>query len=252
MSFESYDKLLASAVWSHGLSSLNDELCRALTHVGAETRLNGNLLYRHLHPGFPDCELDPEIDDKRRNFFRLAKLGKTLVEIGVNGGHSLLLAKLANPELKCFGIDIAAQVDPTWARVDVYVPAAMQWLKDRFPGDFEFAIGDSRIEAPRLAVDRPGFRVDILHVDGDKETYLRDIINLLPLLHENSVIVVDDSNLGTVRSCIARLLRSGIAELHPDYQMPRRQTYRHKVLRLRRSGAVSYARAFVDSLRRNM
>jgi hypothetical protein len=192
--------------------------------------LNGNLFYPHLAPRFWARPPEPESEAKRRTFFEVARRGGTLFEIGVNGGHSLLLAKSANPALRCIGLDIAAQVDPAWARVDLYVPVAMDWLARRFPGDLRFIVGDSRLACPRFAVETPE-PIDILHLDGAKENYLRDVVNLLPLLHRLSLVVVDDTDMAVVRLAVVRLIRAGLLALHPDFPPESGQRYRHVVLR---------------------
>lgn len=249
-----YDALAAPGGPLHAeLTALNAAIRSALEAAGADPVLNGNLFYRHLLPRFWESGPEAEMDAKRRTLFEVACHGRTLLEIGVNGGHSLLLAKLANPDLTCIGVDIAAQVDPSWARVDLYVPVAMDWLARRFPGDMRFVVGDSRLEAPRIAVEEPDLRLDILHVDGAKETYLRDVVNLLPLLHPDSLIVVDDTNMAIVQLAVERLVRARLVELHPGFPVERRQKYQHVVLRprpdpARRRGARRLARKILWQL----
>ena len=229
----SYDDLINSPSFKSDLASLNQALLGSLKQFGAPQFLNGNLFYEHRSEGFADAPLSPDMDEKRRRLFEIARRGKSLLEIGVNGGHSLLLAKLANPALKCTGIDICKQISPNWGRVDVYTPRAMQWLKTRFPGDFVFHMGDSLLEAPRFAVTNPEAQIDILHVDGDKQTYFRDIVNLMPVLHKESLIVVDDTNLRTVQGMVKSLIAAGLVEVHPDYTDASTQRYQHMILRLK-------------------
>lgn len=222
---------VAPAGFEADLAALNDTLRRALEAAGADPVLNGNLFYAHLLPRFWEAPPEPEMEAKRQTLTDVARRGRTLLEIGVNGGHSLLLAKAANPDLACIGLDIAARVDPTWARVDLYVPVAMDWLARRYPGDMRFLVGDSRVECPRLAVAEPDLRIDILHVDGAKETYLRDVVNLMPLLHPASLVVIDDTDMAVVRLQVSQLVRAGLMELHPDFPPERHQKYQHVVLR---------------------
>ena len=181
-----YATLIGSDTFQSDLASLNAALCDVLRRNGVEPILNGNLLYDHLQPDFWRGPLDPRAEAKRARMVKAACSGETLFEIGINGGHSLLLAKSANPALRCIGLDICRQVCSQWARVDLYVPVAMDWLQTRFPGDFRFIMGDSRLECPRFAVENPEERIGILHVDGAKETCFRDIVNLMPPLTRDS------------------------------------------------------------------
>lgn len=226
-----YDSLIESEAFQANLASLNLALAESLASCAAPLRLNGNLFYAHLQNAFQNAPLLKEAEGKRRRFVEIARRGTTFAEIGVNGGHSLLLAKSANPALKCIGIDICRQVDPNWARVDVYVPVAMQWLLNRFPGDFQFLIGDSRLEAPRLAVDFPETKLDVLHVDGAKDTYLRDVLNLLPLMHRDTLVVIDDSNLSEVKTAIRQMIATKLFEMHSDFPPDTSEKYQHMVLR---------------------
>lgn len=245
-----YDALVASETFQADLAALNAALRGALEAAGADPVLNGNLFYPHLAPRFWERPLEPEAEAKRRALVEIARRGRTLLEIGVNGGHSLLLAKAANPDLACIGLDVAARLDPAWARVDLYVPVAMAWLAQRFPGDIRFVVGDSRVEAPRFALEHPETRLDILHVDGAKETYFRDVVNLLPLLHADSLVVIDDTDLREVRLAVRRLVEAGLAELHPDFPPEGQQRYRHVVLRPRPEPAlVRGARQLARKLR---
>jgi hypothetical protein len=227
----SYEDVINSSKFKEDLFDLNKTLHDFLVARGEKPILNGNLFYASLRPNFLELQLDPDTEAKRRRLAAIARRGSTLLEIGVNGGHSLLLAKHANPDLRCIGIDICARLDPAWARVDLYVPVAMQWLTERFPGSFRFFRGNSLLECPRLAVEEPELQVDILHVDGDKDTYFRDIVNLLPLLRPHSIIVVDDTNLPRVQLCVRRLLRSEFFEMHSDFPEERDQKYQHVILR---------------------
>ncbi len=226
-----YAELIGSETFQSDLNALNAALCDVLRREGVDPILNGNLLYDHLQPEFWKGPLEPRAEPKRARMAKAARSGETLFEIGVNGGHSLLLAKSANSALRCIGLDVCRQVDPEWARVDLYVPVAMEWLQTRFPGDFRFIVGDSRLECPRFAVENPEERIDILHVDGAKETYFRDIVNLMPLLTRESMIIVDDSNMFIVKNCIRQLIRAGIAELHPDFPRMKAGLLQNTVLR---------------------
>lgn len=226
----SYEALISSKTFRDDLAGLNAHLLEALRLFKAPRRLNGNLFYAHKQRDFDSAPLHPEMEEKRRRLMEIARRGKSLLEIGVNGGHSLLPAKHANPDLQCTGIDICRQIDPSWGRVDIYTPAAMAWLKERFPGDFTFLVGDSRLKAPEFAVTHEGPPIDILHVDGAKETYLRDIVNLLPVLHDKSLIVVDDTQLRVVRRTVRRLVAAGLARRHPDYPDDGTEKYQHIVL----------------------
>jgi len=143
--------LYQSNSWLKELASLNDALVTELDKFGAPRQLHGNLFYDHLQSDFMESPLLADYAEKRKRLFELAGNATSFAEIGVNGGHSMFLALSANPGLMCFGFDICEQVIPTWGRVDIYVPAAMHWLSNRFPGQIRFYEEGSRISVPTFA-----------------------------------------------------------------------------------------------------
>ena len=149
-------------------------------------------------------------DPKRRNFFELARRSSHLFEIGVNGGHSMLLALMANPALKCTGVDVCKQLRPRWARVDIYVPAAFAWLKYKFRDRVEFITGNSLVEAPAYQLAHPDAQIDFLHLDGSKNTHLRECLAVHPVLSPGAYVVHDDYNLRSVRMSDRQLRKIGM------------------------------------------
>ena len=132
--------------------------------------------------------------------------------MGVNGGHSLLLALMANPELRCVGVDVCARLDPSWARVDIYVPAAFDWLEANFPGRVETIAGNSLVVAPQYALDHPDAGIDVLHLDGAKDTHLREVLALRDAMRPGAFVVHDDFNARPVRRCDRQLRRIRITQ----------------------------------------
>lgn len=213
-----YDALIASAEWGEAMEDLNLFLQRALEWAGKRVAVNGNLFYGHLKPDWPDGPYMPEFDEKRRNFVALARHSTSLLEIGVNGGHSLLLALMANPDLQVTGIDVCERLGRDWAHVEVYVPAAFTWLQYHFPDRVRFIKGHSTIEVPRLVIEEPSLRFDMYHLDGSKFTHLQEVVAAYPILAPAALIVHDDHNLRPVRQSDRRLRKiglTGIVDLEP-------------------------------------
>ncbi|MEL6573303.1 MAG: class I SAM-dependent methyltransferase [Pseudomonadota bacterium] len=227
---ESYRALLSSEKWHENLKSLNAHLANALKEVGAPTELNGNLFYEHKDADFELNELTARFDAKRRNLFTLAKQCDHMFEVGVNGGHSLFLALSANPNLRVTGVDICKQVEPSWARVDVYVPAAFDWLSKAFPGRCEFITGNSLVELPRYTDEHPDEQVDLLHLDGAKDTHLREFLALKPLMREGSFLLQDDTNTKPVRLSMQQIQMLGLANKADTEQRGLAEIPGHKIL----------------------
>lgn len=209
---DAFDDVMHSQAWREKLLDLNATIADCLRRNDEPVRMNGNLFYRHKQRDFYDQPWIPDFDAKRRNFFTLARRSEKLFEIGVNGGHSMLLALMANPDLKCVGIDVCAQLDPSWARVDIYVPAAFRWLETNFPGRVELLTGNSLVVAPHYALDHSGAGIDFLHLDGAKDTHLREVLALRDVMKNGAYIVHDDFNARPVRLSDRQLRRIKITQ----------------------------------------
>lgn len=231
--YESYDEMLACEAWTAGLADLNAHLANTLAHWGQTAELNGNLFYGHRDPEFQNNGLLGRFDGKRRNLFWLAQHSTHMFEVGVNGGHSLYLALSANPTLRVTGVDICKQLTPTWARVDIYVPAAFSWLKQAFPGRCRFITGNSLVELPKYVDENPSETIDLLHLDGSKDTHLREFLAMRPLMPKGAFLLQDDTNMGPVRMAMRQILRLGFAD-RMDVDHPQLQDLPgHKVLAVR-------------------
>jgi predicted O-methyltransferase YrrM len=78
--------------------------------------------------------------------------------------------------------------------VDVYVEVAAEWLQEVFPGRVTFLKGDSLTEIPRFVASYQGGSIDLVHVDGDKRTYLQDVQNLWSRLAPDARVIFDDTD----------------------------------------------------------
>ena len=92
-----------------------------------------------------------------------------MLEVGVNAGHSALLALSCNPNLQYYGVDIVDH--------DYTVPC-VDYLKGEFPGRIHLFPGNSREVMPWLA-DRGETDYDLIAIDGGhtSEVCLSDMTN---------------------------------------------------------------------------
>jgi hypothetical protein len=209
--YDTYEEMVSDAAWQDRLKSLNAALLDSMKDFEGEHSLNGNLFYDQKAPGFVDFDLSERFQTKRKNFFYLSKHISTLLEVGVNGGHSLFLALSANPDLKVVGIDIAERLHESWAPVQLYVPAAFEWLSEEFPGRCTFITGNSLVELPRYVIDNPDAHIDAVHLDGSKDTHLRELLSVLPLMKRGGFVIFDDANTKPVSRGISQIMALNIA-----------------------------------------
>src|ERR1700729_495486 len=120
-------------------------------------RLEGNIFYADLDDRYVDQPPKGELAPARRNVWRAVRFKERLLEIGVNAGHSALLALSSNPRLEFYGVDIMSHA---------YTAECVDYLKGEFPGRGHLFPGDSREGLPWLANRRAAPTFDIFHVAG--------------------------------------------------------------------------------------
>ena len=133
------------------LAALND-LVRA-----AGERLEGGIFYWHGDPDYYDRPPAADLAPARRNLWRAVRFKNSMLEIGVNAGHSALLALSANPGLLYTGVDLGEHQ---------YTRECVDYLAAEFPGRVRYLEGDSRAVLPELAANRSAWDFDLYHVDG--------------------------------------------------------------------------------------
>ena len=227
-----YQKLINSSNFMNDLDELNHALVAKLQQFGEEARINGNLFYDHALKDFHLQPLtDKGLEVKRRRLYKAARRSNSMLEIGVNGGHSALLALSSNEKLHLTGIDICRQLVNTWCRVDVYVPKAFGWLASRFKDRVTLIEGHSLVESARYATNPFSRKIDLLHLDGAKDNYYKEFLLLRPRLSSDCLVILDDSNMPVVNDIVCKLISDGLLYEHPDFpEMKESNVYRNSIL----------------------
>jgi Methyltransferase domain len=119
--------------------------------------LEGNIFYADLKDTYFNQPPDDALAPARRNVWRAVRFKEKLLEVGVNAGHSALLALSSNPRLEYYGVDIMSHA---------YTAECVDYLKGEFPGRVHLFTGDSREVLPWLVNRRAELAFDIFHVDG--------------------------------------------------------------------------------------
>ncbi len=168
--------------------------------------VEGNVCYWHETPGQALVQHPPTRDaahvGKRINLAVLAGRHHSALEIGLNAGHSALLLLLGNPALHLFSVDLC---------MHAYTRVAAAHLKARFGRRFHFLEDDSREVLPRMAVEHPRRRFDLLHVDGGHGASLAytDISNSLRMAAQGADLVFDDVNAPHLGEVVEAFIRHG-------------------------------------------
>lgn len=130
----------------------------------------------------------PEGTNKQRNLASLARRSNNILEIGVNAGHTCFLMLLVNPRATITALDICNHK---------YVKPCVRYLNSHFNNRITLIEGNSAETLPKLK----GL-FDLFHIDGSHETNIAnlDLINCRRLAHSNSYVVMDDTDMPTLKA----------------------------------------------------
>jgi len=131
--------------------------------------------------------LYPMFKQKRIDFAEYATENLLMVEVGVNAGHSALLALSSNNSLTYIGIDILHHQ---------YTLPCVKVLQKHFPNRIHFQAGDSRDVLPNIYDMYPGIKNQPITwvIDGghDPEVANIDIQNVINLAGNKDILIFDD------------------------------------------------------------
>ena len=124
---------------------------------------------------------------------------KNIVEIGFNTGVSSAYFLSARDDIRVISVDIG---------IHTYVNECKKLIDEQFPGRHTLHIGDSRKIIPELNKLEPGFKPDLIFIDGDhlEPTPLIDARNCLALADKETVLVMDDTNLINGWACVLQAM----------------------------------------------
>jgi hypothetical protein len=127
---------------------------------------------------------DQRMLKKQILLYNLAKKNKSILEVGVYMGHSMLLMLTSNPKLRILGLDADKR----------FAPKSIKYLKEKFPkSKINFTLGDSIKSLKKLNKS-----FDLYHIDGDhrpKKIY-KEIIECIRLTKKDIIkILFDDVDM---------------------------------------------------------
>lgn len=121
---------------------------------------------------------------------------KSILEIGLNGGHSA-----ENFFKNCRFLEKFASFD---INTHAYTQPAVDYFFSKYGEKFEFIQGDSRVKVPEYALHFPEKRFDLIYIDGNHyyESCLNDILNCRALAHPNTILWVDDYWASSIQQAV--------------------------------------------------
>jgi predicted O-methyltransferase YrrM len=119
---------------------------------------------------------------------------RTVVEVGLNCGHSAALVISVVPDVTMISFDLGDRD---------YINYAAETIRENHLKTFEYVKGDSKVTlAPRLSTLEA--QIDFALVDGD-HTYtssLSDLTAILPKVSPNGAVVVDDFEIEGIAKAV--------------------------------------------------
>jgi predicted O-methyltransferase YrrM len=121
------------------------------------------------------------------NFITARPEIKVILEIGFNTGSSAAYFLSSRDDIKVISVDIG---------VHGYVNDCKRLIDTHFPGRHTLLIGDSKVVIPLFSKETK-IVPDLIFIDGDhaEPTPLIDVRNCLKMAGQNTILVMDDTNL---------------------------------------------------------
>lgn len=184
-------------------------------------KIEGNCLYKH-QSDFIQFEKGHRYDNKlilRNNFLNIVKDVKNILEIGLNGGHSMAIFLLSNPKLEVLSFDICEHN---------YVKEIGNYYKNKY--NFNFVAGNSLITVKEYNND---IKYDVIHIDGGhiEKCVVNDLINCKRFAHKDTLMIFDDSNAKHIEKILNKFCKEKfITEIeYSEYNLEK--CYFHRIFK---------------------
>jgi hypothetical protein len=174
-----------------------------IVRASGET-LEGNIFYPHeeaVEIARPPVEA---LAPARRNAWRAVRFKRRFLEVGVNAGHSALLALSCNAALVYYGVDLDEHA---------YTAPCVDYLQGEFPGRVHFFPGNSLDVLPALVARRAEFDFDLFHVDGGHTSAVceADVANCIKLAEggRGRHLMIDDTHASWIFDIVCAHVAGG-------------------------------------------
>lgn len=201
-----YDQAIKSAEWTDKLASLNATICDTLSNAGQTPEINGTPFYRfrqgHL---ITESALMGRTNNLRQRVAAWMRTANTVMHIGVDAGHMVLLNKVLNPKARIVAVDTGTNILQKSAALDVYQPASINWLTAEYGDDIRFLIGRPSRVIMNFRKGNRRVRPDLLQINGIDANFLKSYSTAAGSLRPESIILIHDMNADKLRLHIEEL-----------------------------------------------
>jgi predicted O-methyltransferase YrrM len=162
--------------------------------IQTKEQLEGNCLYTHRNINKYNYE---EKENLRYNIYTLCNNIDNIMEIGFNGGHSVVLYNYSNPNIKVTTFDICYHK---------YTQKCVDYLQSLDKYNINFIKGDS---TKTVLEHDTSNKYDIIHIDGghSHEVAEQDIKNCKKHSKENTILIIDDAYAPQIERLISKYIK---------------------------------------------
>tara|TARA_B100000035_G_C20940890_1_gene527488 strand:- start:73 stop:711 length:639 start_codon:yes stop_codon:yes gene_type:complete len=195
---------------------LIDDLNNIIKNTGEE--IEGNCLYQNTF----EFHLDNK-ESLRYNLYTLCKTKKSILEVGFNGGHSVVLYLYSNPDIKIKSYDICRHK---------YTEKCANYVKEQNLYNFELIKGDSR-ETLKSNKNKEIF--ELIHLDGGHGVDLvqNDLINSKKFADKDTILIMDDSYHSHIKKIIEDAIKHNYIYEVEYEKLDLKKNYYHRIFKYR-------------------
>lgn len=201
-----YAGAMSDAGWEGRLKALNKTLVQRMKKAKQAPVFHGQGFYRYRqNQPLTESPLMSRAEPLRARVAAYLAGSQRALQIGVDTGHMLLLHKTLVPQARIAAFDACQPAGRNAARVDLYVPAAMEWLTGEFADDLRFLTGrPARVIANFRRLNRR-WKFDLLHFNGIDDNFLKSYGAGVGALLPEGVILIHDMDPEAVRARVEEL-----------------------------------------------
>ena len=170
--------------------------------ANALPRFNGSLFYRHMQGTLlSQSKLMSRNASVRKRAASWIAASVKCIQVGIDGGHMILLSCCMNPKLAISAADPCVAKSDTAPRQDIYTQASITCLNEMFPKRVQLMAG-----RPNLILSKHvKTKAQLLHIDGVSPKIYRTIGALRPVLDKDCLLLVTVQDLAKAAEVLKHL-----------------------------------------------
>ena len=198
--------LLKDEGWIAQLRDMNEHLLQALEAKGKPAVVNANGFYRNKQEHrLTESPFMSRTHGLRARMACYLSGAKSVMQIGVDAGHALLMQMSLVPDARVVAFDTCTQLIRRSADNDVYTPAVMEWFAKHFPDKIQFLSGRPARVIENFRKGNRRRRFDLLHINGVDANFLKSYGAAIEALGDDGIILIQHPDALPVKQAVEQL-----------------------------------------------